>query len=266
MNLLIDFLRNNFLSKFMEQTCLGFDKKFKNYDVLLKKLNGYTCFKNLGSGSSGETFLFKKEAKKLTVKAMYKNTKKDEITNEVKVLEKIKNSCKNSLCHKKAIDNYIITEFIEGETMWDYYKNRKSVSSKKTFSFILQLFSGLEDLHSVGVIHFDIKPENIMISKNKLKIIDFGGAFYSPEKKQVIQKVYTQGYTPENIKKKMSFDTGVYVDYYCSLKSFRNDNPTIISPLMYVSNIDNVYNLFDTKKINIKNYRERVNQIKKIIS
>lgn len=249
----------------MEQSCKDFDKKFQNYDKLKKKLKMYSCFKNLGVGSSGETFLFKKGVKKLTVKAMYKNTKKEEIKNEVNILKKIKTTCNNTLCHKKSIDRYIITEYIQGECMWDYYYDRKTVSRNKTFSFILQLFSGLEDLHKLGVLHFDIKPENIMISKNKLKIIDFGGSFYSPDKKQTIQRVYTESYTPENTKKKMSFKKAVFIDYYCAFKSFRNDTPGIISPLLKVPGIPLIYVLFDTKNLNIRNYRQRIERIKNLI-
>lgn len=249
----------------MDKSCLEL-YKFKNYNTLLKDLKGYTCFKSLGVGASGKTYLFKKGTKKLAIKAMNENIKEEDIFNEVNILEKIKKSCKNSLCHKKVIGTYIITEYIDGQDMWDYYNSKKNVSSKKTFSFILQLFSGLEEIHKIGVIHFDIKPENIMISKNKLKIIDFGGSFYSSNKKQVIQKVFTAGYSPENIKNKMSFEKGMFVDYYCAFKSFRNDEKGIISPLTYVNHIDFVYIIFDTKNLTIKNYKNRVNLIKKIIT
>jgi serine/threonine protein kinase len=246
----------------MDKTCSSFDK---DYDTLKKNIPGYTCSELLGSGSFGGTFLFKKGTKKLAVKAVFE-TKEEDIINEVKILEKIKNSCSNSLCHKKVIKNYIITEYIEGKSMWDYYKDCGNVSRKLTFSFILQLFSGIEELHKIGVLHFDIKPENIMISKNKLKIIDFGGAFYSKDRKQVVQNFYTDGYTPENTKKRMTFKYGVYVDYYCAFRTFRNDEPSTISPLTFVNNVKTVYDLFDTTKLNIKNYRNRVELIKKEIT
>lgn len=256
MKLITDLLKNNFSFEYMDKSCSELKKK---------TVDGYTCLKKLGVGAFGQTYLFKKGTKKIAIKIMNRKIKKEDILNEVSILKKIKKSCKNYLCHKKVIDNYIITEYIDGENMWDYY-NLKNVSRKKTFSFILQLFNGLEEIHKLGVIHFDIKPENIMISKNKLKIIDFGGAFYSSDKKKAVQNFYTIGYTPENTKKRMTFKYGVYIDYYCAFKTFRNDDPTIISPLYYVNNVKNVYDLFDTTKLNVRNYRSRIEKIKKIIS
>lgn len=46
-------------------------------------------------------------------------------------------------------------------------------------NYFMQIILGLEYLHSKGITHRDMKPQNILISKNKIKIADFGlGNFF----------------------------------------------------------------------------------------
>jgi serine/threonine protein kinase len=247
----------------MDSSCNDIGEKYNNKDNLYKNIKGYSCIKRIGSGSFGRTFLFKKGNKKLAVKEIFEE--KDTIK-EVEALQKIKKNCKNALCHKKVVDNFLITEYIDGSDMWQYYYDGNVKKIEQTYDFILQLFKALEEIHKIGVVHLDIKPENIMISKNKLKLIDFGGAYYSKNKKEAVLTTYTRGYIPENVETRMPFKTAVFLDYYAAISTFRNDNPTFISPLTKTPVHEVLYKLFDSSNLTINNYKKRVRDIKKFIT
>lgn len=68
---------------------------------------------------------------------------------------------------------YIILEFAEGGDLARLLKQRK-LSEGETVKLALDLIKGLKEFEKHGIVHFDIKPENIMISGNEYKLGDFG--------------------------------------------------------------------------------------------
>ena len=70
---------------------------------------------------------------------------------------------------------YIVMELIEGITLKDYIVKKGRLSWKTAISYAGKILNGLNQAHSRGIIHRDIKPQNAMLLKNgNLKIIDFG--------------------------------------------------------------------------------------------
>ena len=66
-------------------------------------------------------------------------------------------------------------ELVEGITLKDYIAENGRLSMDKAIDFAIQIASGLEAAHESHVIHRDIKPQNIIVSKNgNLKVTDFG--------------------------------------------------------------------------------------------
>ncbi len=70
---------------------------------------------------------------------------------------------------------YIVMELIEGITLKKYIQKKGKLSVKETTSIAIQVAQGIECAHNNHIIHRDIKPQNIIISKEgKVKVTDFG--------------------------------------------------------------------------------------------
>lgn len=70
---------------------------------------------------------------------------------------------------------YMVMELVEGITLKEYIDRKKRLSSKEVISIAIQMCMGIEAAHEHHIIHRDIKPHNIIISKDgKVKVTDFG--------------------------------------------------------------------------------------------
>ena len=70
---------------------------------------------------------------------------------------------------------YMVMELVEGITLKDYIQKKGRLRNKEVISIAIQFCSGIEAAHSHDIIHRDIKPQNIMISRDgKVKVTDFG--------------------------------------------------------------------------------------------
>lgn len=70
---------------------------------------------------------------------------------------------------------YIVMELVEGITLKEYINKKGRLTPKEVISIAVQVCSGIEDAHCSNIVHRDIKPQNIIISKEgKVKVTDFG--------------------------------------------------------------------------------------------
>jgi len=71
--------------------------------------------------------------------------------------------------------NYIVMELVEGITLKKYIEKKQYLSYREALSIAIQIGMGIEAAHNNHIIHRDIKPQNIIISKDgKVKVTDFG--------------------------------------------------------------------------------------------
>ena len=70
---------------------------------------------------------------------------------------------------------YIVMELIDGITLKQYMERRGQLNWRESLHFITQIMKGLSHAHSRGIVHRDIKPQNIMVLRDgSVKVADFG--------------------------------------------------------------------------------------------
>lgn len=70
---------------------------------------------------------------------------------------------------------FMVMELVDGITLKKYIERKGKLTAKEVISIVIQIASGLESAHRNNLIHRDIKPQNIMISREgKVKVTDFG--------------------------------------------------------------------------------------------
>lgn len=109
---------------------------------------------------------------------------------------------------------FIVQEYVKGDSFKQIFKNNEKVSEKLLIFWMETLAKTLNYLHNQGVIHRDIKPDNIMLTpEGQVKIIDFGLARNRSEVDEVDEKVIgTLSYTaPERfLKQSATIQTDIY--------------------------------------------------------
>lgn len=90
---------------------------------------------------------------------------------------------------------YIVMEYLSGPTLQEYEKEHKGKISEKQAEILLEpVINALAYIHSIGIVHCDISPDNLIFNKEgQLKLIDFGAA--KNKKKEKEEQYCKGGYT-----------------------------------------------------------------------
>ena len=84
---------------------------------------------------------------------------------------------------------YIVMELIEGITLKQYMEKRGQLNWREALHFVTQIMRGLRHAHSRGIVHRDIKPQNIMVLRDgSVKVADFGIACLSNSGQTLMQE------------------------------------------------------------------------------
>ena len=101
----------------------------------------------------------------------------DRVAREIKILKIVRHPVVVQLYEivETQKELYLIMEYARGGELFEYIVNRMRVREKEAAKFLLQLISGIEYLHKLGICHRDLKPENLLMDDyNNIKIVDFG--------------------------------------------------------------------------------------------
>lgn len=99
---------------------------------------------------------------------------------------------------EEDVDNvYIIEEYIEGESLQSYVSKKLYLSNSEAILIMKDLCQTVQYLHNkkpLGLLHLDIKPENIIVSKENVRLIDYGNAVFVGEEWNITMG--SKGYAP----------------------------------------------------------------------
>ena len=147
------------------------------------KISHYRILEKLGAGGMGEVYLAEdmKLGRKIAIKILSEEftTNKDRLHRFEQEASAASNLNHPNILtiHEVGVDDgrhYIATEFIDGVTL-----RRKlaaaHLETPEILDIAMQVASALEEAHAAGIVHRDIKPDNIMVRRNGyVKVLDFG--------------------------------------------------------------------------------------------
>jgi len=144
----------------------------------------YQVIEELGRGGMGRVYkvLDKKIKEKVALKLLKPEIAGDEDTierfsNELKFARKIghRNVCRMYDLGEEEGTHYITMEYVSGEDLKSFIRRSGQLSVGKAISIARQVCEGLAEAHRLGVVHRDLKPQNIMIDREgNARIMDFG--------------------------------------------------------------------------------------------
>lgn len=150
----------------------------------------YRIYDRLGSGGAATVYLGRDQVTGLMViiKLVHNHLVNDKFIGrfkrEIELLQKLHNPYVIQLYDWALQEfdsetnqplSYIVAEFIEGHTLADIIDTRGPLDEPTSLAIAKQVAIGLSDIHRQGIVHRDIKSQNIMITPdNEAKIIDFG--------------------------------------------------------------------------------------------
>jgi len=166
------------------------------------KLGPYEIIAPLGAGGMGEVYrardtrLDRTVAVKILPSHLSENPEaRQRFDREARTISSVNhpNICTlHDVGHQDGID-YLVMEYLEGETLADRLR-KGSLPFDQVLRYGIDICDGLEKAHRSGVVHRDLKPGNIMLTKAGAKLMDFGLA-KAAVASSVANSVLTSGLT-----------------------------------------------------------------------
>lgn len=143
---------------------------------------------------------------------------KDKFVDEAKRLAKFQNESGIVKIFDSFEENntaYIIMEFLDGETLAEYIEKNGKIDAETAIQLITPVIESLNSVHEVGIIHRDVAPDNIFVTKNgEVKLIDFGASRYATtSKSRSLSVLIKPGYSAEEQYRSRG-DQGAHTDIY----------------------------------------------------
>ena len=158
---------------------------------------------------------------------------------EAQILKNLKHSCIPIIYDIEEDKNcsYIVEQYLEGDTLKGYVTAKGCLDSDIIIRFALQLCDLLHYLHHIDrpILYLDLKPDNIIVTGNSLKLVDFGSAVFLDEAETGNQEYYgTYGFAAPEMYQRKGIDErsdvygiGMLLYYMATGSTLREDMKSI---------------------------------------
>ncbi|MDQ5982181.1 MAG: Protein kinase protein [Patescibacteria group bacterium] len=154
--------------------------------MLGKTVNGYAIVEYLGKGGFGLVFRAEKGGKSYAIKFIRtefirSDLEMKRIDREIAALNKVKSEHtveyydSGEYTEDFTTYRYIVMEYLEGQTLRERLNSEDKIyDEKEALALVEEILTGISSIHEAGIIHRDVKPENIFLTSNGVKILDYG--------------------------------------------------------------------------------------------
>ncbi len=148
------------------------------------KIGSYDVLAKIGTGASGVVY---KGIHRITGQVVAIKVVNEEVTEDEVLLKRFERefSTIHLLNHPNMVHGYefarnaeppyLVMEFVDGESVADIIERRGALPEEEAISLIVQVADALQDAHDHGIIHRDVKPDNILVTVDgQAKLSDLG--------------------------------------------------------------------------------------------
>ncbi|RYX96552.1 serine/threonine protein kinase [bacterium] len=159
-------------------------------------INGYTFLSFIGSGSFGSVYKVEKDNNFYAVKVFresyvyeeyLKNGENNRIRREIDIMKSVDHpflvkyidDFKHTYLNNSSY--FLVMEYVQGQTLEVIIKSKLLRTENEIIELFSRILEGVRGLHNIinngisnGIIHRDLKPENIIVSRDSVKILDYG--------------------------------------------------------------------------------------------
>ncbi len=187
--------------------------------MLLEKgsIGKYKIVKRLGSGGFGSVYLGIDTwvKRKVAIKVPHNQSEPlEKLLKEARIQAKLShpNIVQLYSAEKREGVFFMVSEYIEGGALDSYLKSKKKLSWDEAVEIIFQVCDAVQFAHNIGIIHRDIRPANILLTRDKkVKMTDFGTSRFLNKNSVAITRVGCPPYmAPEHFEGKATFQSDVY--------------------------------------------------------
>src|SRR5262249_12055472 len=164
-------------------------------ETVPRAVGSYKILGKLGAGAMGRVFCAERDGRKVALKLLRKEhlrsrTLLDRFFREARAVGRIRHphivevvEVGDERSREGLESAYCVMELLEGTTLGALFRER-SLGLQRTVEILAQVCEALEAAHAVGVVHRDVKPDNIFVAERKgkdwVKLLDFGIAKLLP--------------------------------------------------------------------------------------